>query len=277
MLCVCWVGLGMEDSPHSNDLTQGWHPLIAGPVNAFFSALGTSNNHPEIPTPTKTSSTPTPESLPLRVAPGHAPVIVLAPHTTAPATSPPETALKPAAPTAAEPEKFHPTWVFKDYRKINPKAIEELWAKHSIITNDAAALKTAWANLKSQAEENLSHANHDISMISEIKRGFEEYQMYYLCLLQIAHLTSSLDTKIQEMNALQGKKISGMFSSITNRSINQEIQSKNKEIADLRAKLYELNHFKETYKHSQHIPERPKQTKCKLLGLFVSPTLQRQY
>ena len=69
----------------------------------------------------------------------------------------------------------------------------------------------------------------------------------------------------------------GMYNARINYPINQKIQLKDKEIATLRVEIQGLRNFKTNYKDSEHIPQRPKPTASKLLGLFVSPTLQRQY
>jgi len=281
MLCVCCVGLGMEDRPHSNDWTQGLHPLIANPVNAFLSALGTGNNHSEIPTPTNTSSTSTPESLPLRVAPSQVhqttPATVLAPHPAAPAGIAPVTTLKTPVPTPAGPEKFHPTWVFKDYTPIDTKLIDTLWKMHTDTRYDITALDKAWDVLKVQAAKNEQHAIQDIEMLDQIRRAFEEHQIQHLRSLNIKRLQSNLVTKLQEKQTLEAQIKPGMYNARINYFTNQKIQLKDNEIAGLRAEINRVKDLKTNYKDSEHIPQRPKPTASKLLGLFVSPTLQRQY
>jgi len=268
----------MEDRPHSNDWTQGWHPLIADPVNAFLSVLGTSNNHSEIHTPTKTSSTPTSESLPLRVQVHQTiPATVSATHAPAPSGIAPVTALKTAVPTRPEPEKFHPTWVFEKYTPIDTKMIDILWKMHIDTRYDIATLDKAWDILKVQAEQNEQHAKRDLQMLDQIRHAFEEHQMQHFNSLHIKRLQSNLATKVQEKNALEAQIKPGVTNTRINWPIQMQIKSKAKEIADLTTKIDELSHFTNTYKDSEHIPERPKLTKCKLLGLFVSPTLQRQY
>ena len=269
----------MEDRPHSNDWTQGWHPLIADPVNAFLSVLGTSNNHSEIHTPTKTSSTPTSESLPLRVQVHQTiPATVSATHAPAPSGIAPVTALKTAVPTRPEPEKFHPTWVFEKYTPIDTKMIDILWKMHIDTRYDIAALDKAWDILKVQAEQNEQHAKRDLQMLDQIRHAFEEHQMQHFNSLHIKRLQSNLATKVQEKNALEAQKKPGMLNAGINYPINQKIQLKDKEIATLRVEIQGLRNLKTNYKDSEHIPQRPRPTGSKLLGLFVSPTLlQRQY
>ena len=95
--------------------------------------------------------------------------------------------------------------------------------------------------------------------------------------LRIKRLESDVATKVQEKNALEAQKKPGMLNAGINYPINQKIQLKDNEIAGLRAEINRVNDLKTNYKDSEHIPQRPKPTASKLLGLFVSPTLQRQY
>ena len=276
MSCVCCVGLGMESGDPTNDWTHTWHPWVRATVQALFQPQGTSDEHSNIPDP-KTSSTPTTGSLPPHAGPRHAPVTVSATHAPAPSTSTPVTTLKTAVPTRPEPEKFHPTWVFEKYTPIDTKMIDILWKMHIDTRYDIAALDKAWDILKVQAEQNEQHAKRDLQMLDQIRHAFEEHQMQHFNSLHIKRLQSNLATKVQEKNALEAQIKPGITNTRINWPIQTQIKSKAKEITDLTTKIDKLSHFTNTYKDSKHIPERPKLTKCKLLGLFVSPTLQRQY
>ena len=280
MLCVCCVRLGMESGDPNNDWTHTWHPWVRATVQALFQPQGASDEHSKIPDP-KTSSTPTPGSLQPHAGPIQVhtatPATVSATHAPAPSGIAPVTALKTAAPTRPEPEKFHPTWIFEKYTPIDTKVIDALWKMHIDTGYDIDVLDKAWDILKVQAAKNQQHAIRDIEMLDQIRHAFEEHQMQHFNSLHIKRLQSNIATKVQEKNALEAQKKPGMLNAGINYPINQKIQLKDKEIADLRAEIEKVAILKETYKDSKHIPQRPQVTKCKLLGLFVSPTLQRQY
>ena len=276
MLCVCCVRLGMESGDPNNDWTHTWHPWVRATVQALFQPQGASDEHSKIPDP-KTSSTPTTGSLPPHAGPRHAPVTVSATHAPAPSTSTPVTTLKTAVPTRPEPEKFHPTWVFEKYTPIDTKMIDILWKMHIDTRYDVAALDKAWDILKVQAEQNEQHAKRDLQMLDQIRHAFEEHQMQHFNSLHIKRLQSNLVTKLQEKQALEAQIKPGMYNARINYFTNQKIQLKDNEIAGLRAEINRVKDLKTNYKDSEHIPQRPKPTASKLLGLFVSPTLQRQY
>ena len=270
----------MEAPDPNNDWTHTWHPWVRATVQALFQPQGASDEHSKIPDP-KTSSTPTPGSLQPHAGPIQVhtatPATVSATHAPAPSGIAPVTALKTAAPTRPEPEKFHPTWVFEKYTPIDTKMIDILWKMHMDTRYDIAALDKAWDILKVQAEQNEQHAKRDLQMLDQIRHAFEEHQMQHFNSLHIKRLQSNIATKVQEKNALEAQIKPGVTNTRINWPIQTQIKSKAKEITDLTTKIDELSHFTNTYKDSKHIPERPKLTKCKLLGLFVSPTLQRQY
>jgi len=258
----------MEGRNHNDDhWANSWPSWLGDTVKALFPPLGTSDEHSKIPDP-KTSSTPTLGLFPSHAGPGHAPATVLPTHAAA---------LAPVPTQAESDKKVHPTWVFEKYTPIDTKLIDALWKVHTDTRNDAAALERVWDFLKVQATTNQKHAIHDLQMLDQIRHAFEEHQMQHFRWLHIKHLDSELLTKLQERQALAAQIKPDVLHAKNNNPTNPQIQLKDKEIADLRAEIEKVAILKETYKDSEHIPQRPQVTKCKLLGLFVSPTLQRQY
>ena len=226
----------MESGDPTNDWTHTWHPWVRATVQALFQPQAASDEHSKIHDP-KTSSTPTPGSLPPHPGPRHAPVTVSATHPPAPSTSTPVTALKPAVPTRPEPEKFHPTWIFEKYTPIDTKVIDALWKMHIDTGYDIDVLDKAWDILKVQAAKNQQHAIRDIEMLDQIRHAFEEHQMQHFNSLRIKRLESDVATKVQEKNALEAQKKPGMLNAGINYPINQKIQLKDKEIATLRVEI----------------------------------------